>query len=162
MLFLFTPTHMKNCSSKQNCNNSKILPLFSWMPGILIALLPKCPFCIMAYSGAVTLCSGTSLYPNSGSTAVYLSLGIAIFIMGTIYLNNKGRRTMISLAICSVAIALLLLSQLVLMDNVIYTMASLILLFGIWYNGSFFYFYNKIKHSLRHRFLNSNKITHDS
>ena len=138
------------------------MPLFSWMPGILIALLPKCPFCIMAYSGAVTLCSGTSLYPNSGSTAIYLSLGIGIFIIATILLNNKGRRTMISLAICSIAIGLLLLSQLVLMDSTVYALASLILLFGIWYNGSFFYFYDKCKHSPRHRFLNSNKITHDS
>ena len=116
----------------------------------------------MAYSGAVSLCSGTSLYPNSGSTAIYLSLGIGIFIIATILLNNKGRRTMISLAICSIAIGLLLLSQLVLMDSTVYALASLILLFGIWYNGSFFYFYDKCKHSLRHRFLNSNKITHDS
>ncbi len=162
MLFLLTPTNMKNCSSRNHCKNSRYLSMLSWMPGILIAILPKCPFCIMAYSGAVTLCSGTSLYPNSGSTAVYLSLGIALFIIVSIAFNYKGRRTMISLGICSLAIGLLLLSQLVLMDSAIYTVASLILLFGIWYNGSFFYFYNKIKYSLRHRFLNSNKITHDS
>ncbi len=148
---------MKHCSSKQGCKKTNYLPFFSWMPGILVAILPKCPFCIMAYSGAVTLCSGTTLYPNSGSNAAYLTLAISVFILFMILRNYRGKRTIVSLILCSIAILLLLVSQLILMESFIYTIASILLLFGIWYNGSFLYCYKKSNRFLSTLFINTNK-----
>ena len=148
---------MKLCSSKRGCKKMNYLPFLSWMPGIFVAILPKCPFCIMAYSGAVTLCSGRTLYPNSGSNAAYITIAVSVFILFMIYRNHRGKRTVVSLFLCSIAICLLLVSQLILMNSIFYTVASILLLFGIWYNGSFLYCYNKVVQFLSTHFLNTNK-----
>ena len=153
---------MKKCSTHKNCASNNEMRWLSWLPGFIIAVLPKCPFCLMAYSGAVTLCSGHTLYPNAGSYSAYIILGLSVFILVSLVFNNKGLRTVISFLISIIGIASLMLSQFILMSSTLYYIGVGILVCGIWYNGSFFYFYNKLKHSIRHRFLNSNKITHDS
>lgn len=147
---------MKNCAKQRACSTRRQNIWASWLPGILIAILPKCPFCLMAYSGAVTLCSGNMLYPNAGSLSAYITLGLSAFILVIIFLNYKGKRTIQSLIIATIGVFLLYISQFIYLNSYIYYLAVITLLFGIWYNGSFFYFYNKCKHSLRDRFLKIN------
>lgn len=154
---------MKNCSThNRSCSTTKKHNWVSWLPGIVIAILPKCPFCLMAYSGAVTLCSGNTLYPNAGGYSAYMTVALSLFILAIISYNNKGKRTIYSLIITSFGVLMLLLSQFLFLNSYMYYIAVSILLFGIWYNGSFPYFYRKFKNSIINRFLNSNKITHDS
>lgn len=154
---------MKNCAAhKTNCSAKKQTNWVSWLPGIIIAILPKCPFCLMAYSGAVTLCSGNTLYPNVGGYSAYITVGLSLFILIVIVSNYKGKRTLQSLLITTVGVCILLISQFLYINSSLYYLAVCVLLFGIWYNGSFFYFYKKYKYSIRNRLLNSNKITHDS
>ncbi len=155
-------TNMKKCSTQKNCASNYGIKWLSWLPGIIIAILPKCPFCLMAYSGVVTLCSGHTLYPNAGSSSAYIILGLSVFILSSLAFNYKGVRTIISFLISTIGIATLMMSQFIIMSSTLYYIGVVVLVCGIWYNGSFFYFYNKLKHSIRHRFLNSNKITHDS
>jgi len=154
---------MKKCSThKRSCSATKRDNWASWLPGILIAILPKCPFCIMAYSGAVTLCSRNTLYPNAGGFPSYITIGLSLFILGILYINHKGKRTFYSLLIAGFGVLVLLISQFLYINRSLYYIAVIILLFGIWYNGSFFYFYKKFIYSIRDRFINTNKITHDS
>lgn len=153
---------MKNCSTRSACFARKRNVWVSWLPGILIAILPKCPFCLMAYSGAVTLCSGSTLYPNAGSYAIYITGILSLFVLFIICLNYKGKQTLKSFSITLIGIVILLTSQFIIIDQYLYYLGAATMLFGIWYNGSFFYFYKKCKYSIRDRFLNTNKITHDS
>jgi len=117
----------------------------SWLPALLVAILPKCPFCIMAYSGAITLCSGTTMYPNSGGPSAYLAIGLAILVLISILINFKGKKTWIALGISSIAILLIVSSQFYFISSTQYYIGTGLLLFGIWYNGSFSYFYKKYK-----------------
>ena len=112
----------------------------SWLPAFLLAILPKCPFCIMAYSGAVTMCSGNSLYPHAGSYMSYITTLLGVLILIGIGFNYKGRRTLIALAIALSAIALIIISQFFWLSAVSYYLGSGLLFLSIWYNGSLPYF----------------------
>jgi len=146
---------MKNCKRNQSSSFRRLMP---WLPGFIIAIIPKCPFCIMAYSGAVTLCSGKSIYPNAGSMTSVMTIILCAVIISGILLNNRGKKTIISLMIVITGIGLIIASQLVLMDSLSYTIGAFILLFGIWFNGSFDYFYRRITLKFRYIFTNTNKL----
>ena len=132
----------KSCHTHKGCKKNRFSQL-SWLPAVFIAILPKCPFCIMAYSGAVSMCSGKMLFPNADTYSGYIIIGLSLLILLSILLNHKGRQTWIAAGIVSVGISLLVCSQYVYMSEPLYFLASFALFFGIWYNGSFKFFYNK-------------------
>lgn len=96
----------------------------------------------MAYSGAVTMCSGMK-YPNAGSLSAYLSIGLAVFVLLGILLNWKGRKTWVALGIASLGILVLMIGQFLIISSSNYYLGVALLFFGIWYNGSFTYFLRK-------------------
>jgi hypothetical protein len=134
---------MANCHQSKSCAKPTPKRDFSWLPAIIVAILPKCPFCIMAYSGAMTMCSGKMLYPNANTTASYLTIGIALLVLLSMFFNNKGRKTRVALVLASCGIVLMLIGQFYLISMVNYYLGVLLLFFGIWYNGSFSHFYHK-------------------
>lgn len=134
--------HSQSCRNNTNCSKTKDYK-FSWLPAIVIAVLPKCPFCIMAYSGAVSMCSGKMLFPNADAYSGYIIVALSLLVLFGIILNKKGRRTWIAAFIASLGIVLLTISQFYYLSQSIYYIACFALFFGIWFNGSFGYFYNK-------------------
>jgi hypothetical protein len=116
---------------------------YSWVPAVVVAVLPKCPFCIMAYTGAMSLCSGTMLYPNADSWISYLILGVAALVLGGIALNHKGKKTWLALGLATLGVAALVVGQFYHISQTIYYLGVVLLFFGIWVNGSFFHFYHK-------------------
>jgi len=135
---------MKNQTCKNNCQGTYSKKYLSWLPAIFIAIIPKCPFCIMAYSGAVTLCSGTTMYPHADTTTSYLSLGLALFVILSILFNNKGKKTKYALCITIIGMIILMSSQLYWISEYLYYAGVGFIFMGIWYNGSFSFFYKKI------------------
>ena len=97
----------------------------------------------MAYSGAVSMCSGKMLYPNAGSISTYIIIGLSLVVLLGIVLNRRDKRTWIALSIASAGILLLCISQFLLFSEVLYYVAVGLIFFGIWFNGSFTYFYQK-------------------
>ncbi len=140
---------MKNPSCKKNCQRLQIKKSFSWLPAIFIAIIPKCPFCIMAYSGALTLCTGTKIYPHADTTTSYISIGLAAFVLFSILYNYKGSKTKYALLFTCIGTLLLLTSQFYWISEPLYYAGVSFLFFGIWYNGSFSFFYQKYKTLLK-------------
>lgn len=109
----------------------------TWLPAVVVAILPKCPFCIMAYAGAIPLCGGKTLYPNAGNFSLYLTGGFALVVLLGILLNNKGVRTFWAGIIATAGIGCIVAGQLLWISMPLYYLGVLILFFGIWYNGSY-------------------------
>lgn len=134
---------MAHISRSKSCTPCKRRKSYSWMPAILVAILPKCPFCIMAYSGAISMCSGNQLYPNAGGISSYITLGIAALVIVSMILNYKGLKSIVAIGICLSGMVFLAISQFYAMSQEVYYVGVVLIFFGIWYNGSFFHFYNK-------------------
>jgi len=135
---------MKNHICKKKCQSSYAKKSLSWLPALFIAIIPKCPFCIMAYSGAMTLCTGTTMYPNADTSTSYISLGLALFVLFSIFFNNKGEKTKYALCFTMTGLFLLMGSQFYWISEYLYYLGVGFIFFGIWYNGSFGYFYQKV------------------
>ena len=111
----------------------------SFLSTLLLILIPKCPLCLTAYMSAVVMffdIENEQLIPIL--THAKPVMGTIIILM--IVLNQRGRRTLISLGIASLAMLFLLLktyyATYVLPDWLLYA----VFIFAIWYNGNFHYF----------------------
>lgn len=150
---------MANCK-KASCKTNLTSRLsISWLPAVIIAVLPKCPFCIMAYSGALTLCSGSKIYPNAGGASAYITLGLCLVVLLGIIFNYKGSRTLIALFIALTGILFVFSSQFVFIGKFNYYTGVILLFFGIWYNGSFAYFYRNYIYKIIQSFFSILKRT---
>lgn len=134
---------MSKCSKLQGCKSKQYSKIASWFPAFLIAILPKCPFCIMAYSGAVSMCSGKMLYPHADTTSSYILLGLSLVILLSLFFNRKGRITWIAVSVVLLGISMLVISQFYFISELLFYCAVVILFLGIWLNGSFKYFYRR-------------------
>ncbi|WP_394747715.1 hypothetical protein [Spongiimicrobium salis] len=136
-----------------SCCKAKKIPIgrgmkangtLSFFSTLLLILLPKCPLCIGAYTGAALLFFDIS---NAEVAPILLHakpvLGASILIM--ILLNRRGKRTILAAAIASTALILLILStyfyRAYLSDVILY----FAFFFAIWYNGNFSHFYRFIR-----------------
>ena len=116
----------------------------SLLSTILLILIPKCPLCLTAYMSAMVLFFDIE---NEQLVPILLHakpvLGMLILLM--ILLNFRGRRTMISLGIASIAMVFLLLktyyATALMPDWLLYT----VFFFAIWYNGNFHYFFRFLR-----------------
>lgn len=116
----------------------------SFVSAALIILLPKCPFCIAAYSGAFMMfyeVDPASLAPIF--THVKPLLGL--FVLTSILLNFKGRRSKVAVVITVLAFSFLLLEVYLNVHLIPSWIIYLGFFFGAWYNGNFVHFYRFLK-----------------
>ena len=128
---------LKRTPSKKN-------GFLSFLSTALIIILPKCPFCIAAYSGALFMfyeVDAAALAP----VYVHLKPLLGMLVTATIAMNYKGRKSQVALAIVLVSMLFLLLDTYanihLLPAWVIYSAFFA----GAWYNGNFEYFYRFLK-----------------
>lgn len=123
----------------------------SFLSTLLLILIPKCPLCLTAYMSAMVLffdIENEQLIPVLWHAKPVMGAIILLMIL----LNQRGRRTIISLGIATLAMIFLLLKTYyatsVLPDWVLYT----VFIFAIWYNGNFQYFCRFIRFGRRKDF----------
>lgn len=110
-LYIVTETLMNHCLS--NCEKAlfKSEPVssakkFTSILGSLgILLLPKCPFCVVAYSSTITLCGASGVMTDTehhndwgAYLAVGMSLLITLIILASFKIQNKLFPYLITLA----------------------------------------------------------------
>ncbi|MEL7006473.1 MAG: hypothetical protein AAFN93_27680, partial [Bacteroidota bacterium] len=82
--------------SCQKCTNSEKRVQStgsSWASAVLIIVIPKCPFCIMAYSSAITMCGGPDMYLLDNNWVSYIPILLSVFIIAMLILNYRDVRT---------------------------------------------------------------------
>jgi len=136
----FKPNQCRCTVTKTKKEKKTIFPLLT---GIMIAILPKCPYCILAYSSAITMCSGTKLYNFSPGWTSYLLLGLALLTLLFILLNYKGKRTIYAAVLVGTGSLLMLACQFYTFNINHYYIGTFLLLFGVWVNASFRFFYRQ-------------------
>jgi hypothetical protein len=117
------------------------LPKFSsFIPGLLIALIPKCPFCILTYTSAITICSTKNLGGYAPHWTSWISIGFAFLTLIVTLYNYKGQRTWVAAGLICFGSSLIICSELFTGLLPTYYWGCGILIFGVWVNGSFLYF----------------------
>lgn len=117
---------------------------------LLLGILPKCPFCIMAYTSTALMCSNGVVSQGSSTTFhSSLTIGICIFtgllvVLG-ILLNWRDKRTYWSLAWALAGIAMVLYSVMKEGGTQLYYTGVALVFVGVWVNGSFAWLMSLIK-----------------
>ena len=132
-----------NCHNKTAFRVSDGRSSFPILTGFLIAVIPKCPLCIAAYSSAIALCSGNKIYNQSPDWTNYISIALASLTLLMILLNFRGRRTWIAAALVIIGSILIIRTELITGDLGEYYLGASALLLGVWVNASFMFFYKK-------------------
>ncbi|MCO6489891.1 MAG: hypothetical protein J5I98_15855 [Phaeodactylibacter sp.] len=131
----------KSCpcpSKKAPKRKAKSLSVLS---GLLIVLLPKCPFCILTFSSAITLCSGAKIYQHAPGWASFISIGLAAATLALLAWNYKGWRTLAAAALVLAGSYFIISSELWTGELAEYYWGAFFLLLGVWVNGSFYFFF---------------------
>lgn len=133
------------CRKKNESRKRQPVPV---LLSILIAVLPKCPFCVFGYSGVMVLCSGTRIYNQNPVSYWYLPVLVAVAVALSLWWNYRGRRTWWALALAVGGGALVTqATRLGASEPLYYTGAGMIFI-GVFVNGSFMPFRRKTKHYL--------------
>ena len=145
------------CHPTKNINKSSSASLLST---VLLIILPKCPFCIMAYSSAITICGGPDMYMMSNNWISYVPLVLALFINLMLFFNWRGQRTFYALLIAMAGFTLISLTHQLVLSPVFYNLGAGMLLMSIWLNSSLISLLDKFRRTLRPGILNGKSKIH--
>lgn len=139
-----TPTAaslLKSCKCTSRAKKQAKDSSISLFGGIFLALLPKCHFCILAYSSAITVCGKGTYYDHSPTWTSFISIGLACLTLVFILLNPRGKRTWIATSLVLIGICAIAVSELYTGEMMQYYLGSGVLMMGVWINANFLYFY---------------------
>lgn len=125
------------------CNSGRVVPSTrrrgtGIIATLMLAILPKCPFCMLAFSSTLVLCGKgedstvTTIQRHSGT--LYLSLFLCGLTLLGIILNYQPRRTLAALVPALAGIACLLCSVTTAGGQLLYYAGILLMLAGILLN----------------------------
>lgn len=122
---------------------SKGMNYAGWIPGFLLIVLPKCPFCFMAFSSTLILCGeGTTLSAeriHQSPVTIILSILLCLAAIAGILFVRRDTRTFYALLLTLSGSAMVITS--VSWGGgmpLFYTGAGIIFL-GVWLNSSLLY-----------------------
>ena len=139
------------CASKKSKIEKRNLPILFT---IIIAILPKCPFCIIAYSSAITMCSGQKWYDHSPTAASYISIGFAFIILLSILFNYRDHRTWIAAGLAIIGGGLVGYAELYTGELFYYNIGTGLLLIAALLNGSLIHFARRLFFFIKGKTLN--------
>ncbi|NUO01148.1 MAG: hypothetical protein HUU01_11095 [Saprospiraceae bacterium] len=115
--------------------------------GIFLAVLPKCPFCIVAYSSTMALCSGKTVAfgtLHASPLTITITVVIGLVILGSILLNFRDKRTIYAFALALTGLGMVLYSVIIEFSPWLYYSGVGVVFAGAWLNGSLLNYLRKM------------------
>ena len=119
---------------------------------IFLVLLPKCPFCLMAFSSTVILCGkagGVSDLTHTSATTIFVTSFFCFLILLSIVFNYRDARTNYALLLVASGCLLVMYSVCIGGGLPLYYSGVFLLFFGVWLNASLLYIIRKISGRLK-------------
>jgi hypothetical protein len=124
---------------KKNASLNKLPSILSF----IIVFLPKCPFCFVAYSSAMTMCGGPSLITHHSDWGAWLAMGLGGVIIFCIAFNNRGIGTYRALCLALFGFFLVIFGVNKANMMLLYYIGAIFLFFAAFYNGRGFRWLNR-------------------
>ncbi len=147
------PTTKNNCDP---CSKKRISihgkKYIGLLTGILLALLPKCPFCFVAFSSTLILCGnagGMATRTFSSPATLGFSIGFCLLTLISIILNYRDARTKYAIFLVVSGSCMVILSVTTGGGYAMYYGGILVIFTGVWLNASLLFFIQKIKTYLK-------------
>ena len=119
----------------------------SFMPGFLLVILPKCPFCFMAFSSTMLLCGeGTTMSAErmyQSTPAIVLSALFCLAAIAGIAMVKRDIRTFYALLLAMTGSVMVMTSVLKTGGIPLYYSGTAFIFLGVWLNTSLLYILRK-------------------
>jgi uncharacterized membrane protein YobD (UPF0266 family) len=121
----------------------------SLVGNLLLVLMPKCSFCVLAYTSTILLCTkdetlvASSLHASPLTISITAVLCLIVFV--GVLLNRRGRRTRLALAVVLTGMALMMITVVRGGGEALYYAGNMLVFAGIWINGSFLYVWRQLR-----------------
>jgi|GEM_PF-1719959 hypothetical protein len=110
------------------------------VPGFLLVILPKCPFCFMAFGSSMLLCSeGVTIVSHrvyNSATTIWVAALVCLLAIAGIALVQRGRRTRWALVLAVIGSALVMTSVIRAGGLTLYYTGALLITFAFLLNTS--------------------------
>jgi uncharacterized protein YqgC (DUF456 family) len=120
-----------------------------WLMGFLLVILPKCPFCVLAYSSTIMLCGKDSVISTSGihysETTVFITIGLCLLTLAGIAFNQRDHRTKYAIGLALAGSMMAILSAIYGGGEYLYYTGVLLIFTGVWLNGSLLYVIHRMR-----------------
>jgi hypothetical protein len=117
--------------------------------GLVVLLLPKCPFCVVAYTSSMAICGAPSLTEHHTDWGAWLAIGLAVLCLGSIARNYRGAGTRTAIVMAFVGICLLVTGLFIPNAMGWYYAGAALLFLSSFYNGRGYRWAVVIGHRLR-------------
>lgn len=121
---------------------------FGLLTTILLVLLPKCPFCLMAFSSTFMLCGEAGVIARSAHsssvTTILITSFFCLLVLLSIILNYRDIRTRYALLLAAAGSFLIMYSVCVGGGLSLYYSGVILVFIGAWLNASLLYIISKI------------------
>lgn len=121
---------------------------------ILLLVLPKCPFCIMAFSSTFILCGkagdvSEQTHSFISTSAILITSILCLIVLLSIAFNYRDTRTKYAFILALAGSLLLLCSVCVGGGKSVYYSGAFLIFIGVWLNASLLYVLHKLRSRLK-------------
>jgi hypothetical protein len=145
------PVAKKNNDCKpciEDASSSKIKKYAGWISGFLIIILPKCPFCFMAFTSTMLLCGEGSTMVSEriyqSSSTIFLSGNFCLAAVSGILWVRRDIRTIYALLLALAGSAMVMTSVVWGGGIPLYYAGASIIFLGVWLNSSLLFLLHKM------------------
>lgn len=138
-------TQCKPCATQQK---KRAVLGSSVLGAALMIIIPKCSFCVLAYSSAITMCGGPDMYMAENNWASYIPLVTSVFIIGMLLINRRGKRTYLALLLALIGLVFIAGTLQLFLNEAYYHAGTVLFFLAIWINSNFISFFHFLTRQL--------------